>query len=132
MAPCFCAAYRSPVSVTIGSAGGEMEQIDTWCLVPAGLFGVPGAVTTDPAFRRDVKPSGRPSLARVVERRKPNRIWGMSFGPRLYLPEKKEDRDAKAVEVVRRRNLPGECEEGMTRFLVHFRVDGVRLLIGSK
>jgi hypothetical protein len=32
---------------------------------------------------------------------------------------------------IRRRNLPSECDEGKTRFLVHFRIDGIRPLIGT-
>jgi hypothetical protein len=53
-------------------------------------------------------------------------------GRRLSLTRIKEETDAKKIQTIRRRNLPGECEDGKTRFLVHFRIDGVRPLIGSE
>jgi hypothetical protein len=53
-------------------------------------------------------------------------------GKRLSLTKIKEETDAKKIQDIRRRNLPAECEEGKTRFLVHFRIDGVRPLIGNK
>ncbi|MFO7904698.1 MAG: pyridoxamine 5'-phosphate oxidase family protein [Planctomycetota bacterium] len=54
-------------------------------------------------------------------------------GKRLFLTKLREETDEEKIESVRRRQLPAECEEGKTkkRFLVHFRVDGVRPLIGS-
>lgn len=54
-------------------------------------------------------------------------------GKRLFLTKVREETDEEKIESVRRRQLPAECEEGKTkkRFLVHFRVDGVRPLIGS-
>jgi hypothetical protein len=52
-------------------------------------------------------------------------------GKRLSLVKVEEETDADKIQAVRRRNLPCECEDGKTRFLVHFRVDGVRPLIGT-
>ena len=54
-------------------------------------------------------------------------------GKRLFLTKTREETDPEKIEAVRRRNLPPECDEGETKkkFLVYFRVDGVRPLIGS-
>ena len=40
--------------------------------------------------------------------------------------------DQEKIKSLRRRNLPDECYEGKTQHLVHFRIDGVRPLIGSE
>ena len=51
-------------------------------------------------------------------------------GKRLSLTKIKEETDPEKIQTIRRRNLPCECEEGKTRFLVYFHVNGVRPLIG--
>jgi hypothetical protein len=40
--------------------------------------------------------------------------------------------DQEKIKSLRRRNLPDECYEGKTQHLVHFRIDGVRTLIGTE
>jgi hypothetical protein len=54
-------------------------------------------------------------------------------GKRLFLTKTREETDPERIQAIRRRNLPPACDEGgtKTKFLVHFRVDGVRPLIGS-
>jgi hypothetical protein len=52
-------------------------------------------------------------------------------GKRLSLTKVKEETDQEKIQSLRRRNVPDECDEGKLRFLVHFRVDGVRPLIGT-
>ena len=54
-------------------------------------------------------------------------------GKRLFLTKIGEDTDQERIRSMRRRNLPPECDEGESkkRFLVHFRVDGIRPLIGT-
>lgn len=54
-------------------------------------------------------------------------------GKRLFLTKTREETDPGKIETVRRRNLPPASEEGETKkkFLVHFRVDGVRPLVGT-
>ena len=52
-------------------------------------------------------------------------------GKRLSLTKIGEEDDAEKIKSLRRRNLPDECDEGKTRYLVHFRIDGVRPLIGT-
>jgi hypothetical protein len=52
-------------------------------------------------------------------------------GKRLSLTKVGEETDQEKIQAIRRRNLPCECEEGKTRFLVHFRIDGIRPLIGT-
>ena len=54
-------------------------------------------------------------------------------GRRLSLTKIREETDLEKIESIRRRDLPHECDEGSTkkRFLVHFRIDGVRPLIGT-
>ena len=54
------------------------------------------------------------------------------LGKRLTLRRIKEENDPEKIQSVRRRQLPYQCEEGRTRFLVYFRVDGVRPLIGTE
>ena len=51
-------------------------------------------------------------------------------GKRLSLTRIKEETDAEKIRSVRRRSLPAECEDQTTKFLVYFRVDGIRPLVG--
>ena len=53
-------------------------------------------------------------------------------GKRLSLTKIGEEDDAEKIKSLRRRNLPDECYEGKTQHLVHFRIDGVRPLIGTE
>lgn len=53
-------------------------------------------------------------------------------GKRLSLTKVREESDPEKIQAIRRRNLPCECEEGKTRFLVYFHVDSVRPLIGTE
>jgi hypothetical protein len=53
-------------------------------------------------------------------------------GKRLSLTKIGQDDDQEKMKPLRRRNLPDECYEGKTQHLVHFRIDGVRPLIGDK
>ena len=54
-------------------------------------------------------------------------------GKRLYLTKVGEETDPAKVQSLRRRSTPKLCEakEGEKRFLVHFRIDGVRPLVGD-
>jgi hypothetical protein len=54
-------------------------------------------------------------------------------GKRLFLTKIGEDTDQERIRPLRRRELPPECDEveGKKKFLVHFRVDGIRPLIGT-
>jgi hypothetical protein len=52
-------------------------------------------------------------------------------GKRLTLTRLKEETDPELVRKYSRR-LPPECEDGKTRYLVYFRVDAVRPLIGAE
>ena len=52
-------------------------------------------------------------------------------GQRLYLTKVAEHTDPKAIEALRRRPLPAECGVEASRYLVHFRVDHVRPLVGD-
>jgi hypothetical protein len=54
-------------------------------------------------------------------------------GKRLSLTKVMEETDQEKIQSLRRRKLPRECDEEKNekRFLVHFRVDGVRPLIGT-
>ncbi len=52
-------------------------------------------------------------------------------GKRLTLTRIHEETDPHKIQSLRRRKLPDECEDGKTRFLVYFHVDGVRPLIGT-
>jgi hypothetical protein len=53
-------------------------------------------------------------------------------GKRLALIKTSEETDAKKIQALRRRNLPEDCEVEKTRFLVHFRIDAIRPLIGGE
>lgn len=53
-------------------------------------------------------------------------------GKRLILTRVAEEDDAERIKAIRRRNLPNDCDEQKRRFLVHFRVDEVRPLIGTE
>ena len=53
-------------------------------------------------------------------------------GKRLSLTKVSEDDDQEKIKPLRRRNLPDECYEGKTQHLVHFRIDGVRPLVGTE
>ena len=54
-------------------------------------------------------------------------------GKRLFLTRTREEMDLEKIQSIRRRNLPPDCDEGDTqkKFLVYFRVDGIRPLIGT-
>lgn len=53
-------------------------------------------------------------------------------GRRLTLTKAGEEDDQEKIKSLRRRNLPDECDEGKVRHLVHFRIEGVRPLIGTE
>jgi hypothetical protein len=55
---------------------------------------------------------------------------GGYVGKRLALTKVREETDHEKIQTIRRRNSPDECDEGKTRFLVYFRVNGVHPLIG--
>ena len=53
-------------------------------------------------------------------------------GRRLYLTKIAEETDPQKIQALRRRPLSAECGvESESRFLVHFRVDRVRPLVGD-
>jgi hypothetical protein len=53
-------------------------------------------------------------------------------GRRLHLTKVAEDTDPQKIQTLRRRPLPAECGvEGEARYLVHFRIDRVRPLVGD-
>ena len=54
-------------------------------------------------------------------------------GKRLFLTKISEETDPEKIRSIRRRNVPPECETGESKkqFLVHFKVEGVRPLIGA-
>ena len=53
-------------------------------------------------------------------------------GKRLYLTKTAEETDPARIEAIRRRPLPAECAgEGEPRYLVQFRIDRVRPLVGD-
>ena len=53
-------------------------------------------------------------------------------GKRLYLTKIAEETDPQKIKALRRRPLPDECGvDSESRFLVHFRVDRVRPLVGD-
>ena len=52
-------------------------------------------------------------------------------GKRLTLTMVREETDVEKIQAVRRRALPPVSEEG-SKYLVHFRIDGVRPLIGAE
>jgi hypothetical protein len=54
------------------------------------------------------------------------------IGKRLTLTKTGQEDDQEKIKPLRRRNLPDECYEGKTQHLVHFRIDGVRPLIGTE
>ena len=58
---------------------------------------------------------------------------GGYVGKRLFLTKTREETDQDKIQSIRRRDLPPERDEGDTkkRFLVHFRIDGIRPLIGA-
>jgi flavin reductase (DIM6/NTAB) family NADH-FMN oxidoreductase RutF len=53
-------------------------------------------------------------------------------GKRLSLTKIGQDDDQEKIKSLRRRSLPDECYEGKSKHLVHFRIDGVRPLIGTE
>jgi len=55
-------------------------------------------------------------------------------GKRLYLTKVKEETDPQRIAALRRRTTPAGCHpsEGEQRFLVHFRLDRVRPLVGNE
>jgi hypothetical protein len=53
-------------------------------------------------------------------------------GRRLSLTKVKEESDQERIKTLRRRGSPDRCDEGKMRFLVYFRVDRVRPLIGDE
>jgi hypothetical protein len=52
-------------------------------------------------------------------------------GKRLHLTKIGEETDPEKIEAIRRKPLPAACKEGGKRFLVHFRIDRVRPLVGD-
>jgi hypothetical protein len=53
-------------------------------------------------------------------------------GKRLYLTKIAEETDSQKIHALRRRPLPAECGvDSESRFLVHFRVDRMRPLVGD-
>jgi hypothetical protein len=52
-------------------------------------------------------------------------------GKRLSLTRIKEETDPEKIQAVRRRSLPAECEDQSQKFLVYFRVDEIRPLVGA-
>ena len=54
-------------------------------------------------------------------------------GKRLHLTQTAEKTDLQHIQALRRRPLPAECGyETEARFLVHFRIDRVRPLVGDE
>ena len=53
-------------------------------------------------------------------------------GKRLVLTKIAEEDDPEKIASLRRRKLPDECDNDKVRHLVHFRVDGIRPLIGNE
>ena len=53
-------------------------------------------------------------------------------GKRLYLTRIGEETDPEKIKAIRRNPLPAECAAGgKNRYLVHFRIDRVRPLVGD-
>ena len=57
---------------------------------------------------------------------------GKYVGKRLTLTKVGQDDDQEKIRSLRRRSLPDDCYEGKTQHLVHFRIDGVRPLVGAE
>ena len=59
---------------------------------------------------------------------------GGYVGKRLFLAKTREETDPDKIQSIRRRNLPSDCDEedAKKRFLVHFRIDGIRPLIAGR
>jgi hypothetical protein len=54
-------------------------------------------------------------------------------GRRLHLTKAEEETDPQKIQALRRRPLPTECGvAGESRYLVHFRIDRVRPLVGDE
>jgi len=53
------------------------------------------------------------------------------MGKRLTLTMVREETDIEKIQSIRRRSLPPVSEEG-SKYLVHFRIDAVRPLIGAE
>ena len=54
-------------------------------------------------------------------------------GKRLHLTKIAEETDPQKIQAMRRRPLPAECGfESESRYLVHFRIDRVRPLVGDE
>ena len=58
---------------------------------------------------------------------------GGYVGKRLFLTKTREETDPEKIQSIKRRNLPPDCKEddAKKQFLVYFRVDGIRPLIGT-
>jgi len=54
-------------------------------------------------------------------------------GKRLQLTRLREVTDREAIDALRRRDLPSVClpDDGESRYLVYFRVDSIRPLVGA-
>ena len=53
-------------------------------------------------------------------------------GKRLYLTKTGEETDPERIKAMRRRSVPPQCAAGgESRYLVHFRIDRVRPLVGD-
>ncbi len=110
-------------------------------LATAGTDGsVDAAVYAKPHFLEDGSVAfimaDRLSHKNVTENPKANYTFverGEGYkGRRLYLTKTAEDSDPDRIAAIRRRPLPAECEaQGEQRFLVTFRIDHVRPLVGD-
>ncbi len=52
-------------------------------------------------------------------------------GKRLSLTKVGQEDDQEKIKALRRRNLPDDYYEDKTQYLVHFRIDGARPLVGD-
>jgi hypothetical protein len=52
-------------------------------------------------------------------------------GKRFALTKIKEETDQEKIRAIRRRERACGCDENAVRFLVHFRIDGLRPLVGN-